>query len=259
MAKNVSLDFSITIEDILIIHQKTTHDEKEYHSHEHHEILIPISGEFSLKDKINNEFLITTGNAVYLPPQCEHHFQGTKQGRGERLILLIPKKRLNVNTEDITLFKISQLIVEIIFHLIIKNNDHLTQKLCHIFLELLTEDIANTSSPANLVSLLEKSSDDRIIKAGKYIFKNYHEKISVTAVSEIANMSQRNFSRLFLKEVGIGAKEFINMVRVQKSTELIRENNLNITQICYDVGFQSLPSFIAAFKKYTGKIPSEYK
>ena len=57
---------------------------------------------------------------------------------------------------------------------------------------------------------------------------------------------------------GIATSDFIRNIRLKQAARLIRENKVNISQVAYAVGFNSLPHFSTLFKKYYGMSPSEY-
>jgi len=58
-------------------------------------------------------------------------------------------------------------------------------------------------------------------KVQDYIFENISQEITLHKLTEIANMSERNFTRVFKKETGKTVKQFINELRVEKATKLL--------------------------------------
>ena len=57
---------------------------------------------------------------------------------------------------------------------------------------------------------------------------------------------------------GMGVHEYIKMIRVKKSIELLKERKLNVSQIAYEVGFSSPSYYIRCFVKQFGLPPKEY-
>ena len=53
--------------------------------------------------------------------------------------------------------------------------------------------------------------------------------------------------------------EFIRMIRLKKSGQLLIQTNLNISQIAFEVGFNDLKYFRECFKEYFEVTPSAYK
>ena len=55
-----------------------------------------------------------------------------------------------------------------------------------------------------------------------------------------------------------GATEFIRMIRLKKSIELLSMNQYNISEVSYMVGFNSISYFNRCFKQQFGLTPSEF-
>lgn len=58
---------------------------------------------------------------------------------------------------------------------------------------------------------------------------------------------------------GMGANDYINKIRIERAMKLIKETNLNFTEISEKTGFTSPRYFSTAFKQYTGKTPTQYR
>ncbi len=78
-----------------------------------------------------------------------------------------------------------------------------------------------------------------IHKVQDFIFENMGKKSNLLDLAELANMSERNFTRIFKKETGITVHEYITVVRKAKATELMKNPNLSKTEIANKVGLQS--------------------
>ena len=57
----------------------------------------------------------------------------------------------------------------------------------------------------------------------------------------------------------MGANDYINKIRIERAMQLIKETNLNFTEISEKVGFASPRYFSTVFKQYTGKTPTQFK
>lgn len=78
-----------------------------------------------------------------------------------------------------------------------------------------------------------------IHKVQDYIIENIHKKNNLTDLAEIANMSERNFTRIFKKETNITVNEFITAIRKEISTKLLENPDLSRTEIANKVGLES--------------------
>ena len=75
--------------------------------------------------------------------------------------------------------------------------------------------------------------------AQDYIIENIHTKSYLGELAEIANMSERNFTRIFKKETGVTVNEFVTSIRLAKTLELLKNPDLSKIEIANEVGLQS--------------------
>ncbi len=67
------------------------------------------------------------------------------------------------------------------------------------------------------------------------------------------------FCKLFKKSAGINFTEYVSRVRVERAKQLLLNPNLHVSEIAFEVGFQSLPHFNRMFKKILGQSPTAYR
>lgn len=93
----------------------------------------------------------------------------------------------------------------------------------------------------------------------EYMKENYEKKIKLKELAAVANMSTSNFSLVFKESVGSTPIEYLNKIRIVKASQLLLQTNDKIIDIACNCGFLSLPHFINTFKRYTGKLPKEFR
>lgn len=94
----------------------------------------------------------------------------------------------------------------------------------------------------------------------KEIETSYSEALSVEALAMLVYVSPQYLNRLFRRFVGCSVYTFLTNFRINKAKELLVGNlNLEIQQLYYRVGYSNVSHFIAAFKKYTGYTPLEFR
>ena len=74
-----------------------------------------------------------------------------------------------------------------------------------------------------------------------------------------SNMSRSPFFRKIKALTGMSPNDFIRMIRLKHAASLLLKSDLNISEICYDVGFVSPRYFRECFKKQFGHTPTDYK
>ena len=96
--------------------------------------------------------------------------------------------------------------------------------------------------------------------ARSYIDEHYMKsELSLTAVASAVGISPTYLSALFKKESGKNLSEYITMVRINKSKELLCCTSKLIYEIAYEVGFQDYRYFSQIFKKCTGLTPRQFQ
>jgi AraC-like DNA-binding protein/ligand-binding sensor protein len=98
-----------------------------------------------------------------------------------------------------------------------------------------------------------------ITKARAYIFEHQAEDLSLGQVAKAVNASSFYFCKLFKKSTGINFIDHISQLRIGKAKNLLMNPDCLISEIAFEVGFQSLTHFNRVFKKLTGLSPSSYR
>jgi transcriptional regulator GlxA family with amidase domain len=100
---------------------------------------------------------------------------------------------------------------------------------------------------------------DRIRLARTLIDTRFDTPISLDELAHVAGFSMYHFIRIFRHVYKQTPHQCLVMHRVDKAKHLLRSTDLSVTDICFDVGFQSVGSFSATFRKLTGLSPSSYR
>ncbi|NNM67328.1 MAG: helix-turn-helix transcriptional regulator [Spirochaetales bacterium] len=106
-----------------------------------------------------------------------------------------------------------------------------------------------------------KSSLDFRTKRHLILFmeEHYREPLELADVAQFLGVSNSAASRIFLSAVGQSFREYLNALRVQHAKRRLIENDSDITEVCFDSGFQSLPSFYRIFHQATELAPQSFR
>ena len=96
-------------------------------------------------------------------------------------------------------------------------------------------------------------------RAKDLVDRSYAEPLDVVALARQAHVSPYHFSRRFKEAFGETPHQYVLTRRVERAQELLRNTDLSVTEICFEVGFQSLGSFSTAFHKVAGMTPTAYR
>jgi AraC-like DNA-binding protein len=81
-------------------------------------------------------------------------------------------------------------------------------------------------------------------------------------IDEIAarvGLSESHFRRRFSDEIGFSPLEYVSWQRIQRAKQLLVSDEISVTKLAYDLGFQSSAYFTQVFRKLTGMTPSHYR
>lgn len=100
---------------------------------------------------------------------------------------------------------------------------------------------------------------NNIQKALIFIQKNFRFGITLSDTAAFAGLSVPYLSSLLRKETGMTFKQHINALRFDYAKKLLKYSELNITQVCYESGFEDYANFLRHFKQRFDITPGEYK
>ncbi|HVY71078.1 MAG TPA: helix-turn-helix domain-containing protein [Verrucomicrobiae bacterium] len=116
------------------------------------------------------------------------------------------------------------------------------------------------SMKSNQIAVQAANAEPPIITRAKtFIEEHYTEDLSLGQVAKAVHTSVFYFCKLFKKSLGLNFTEYVSRVRTEKAKNLLLNPNLRVSEIAYEVGFQSLTHFNRVFKKVTGESPSSYR
>jgi AraC-like DNA-binding protein len=124
-------------------------------------------------------------------------------------------------------------------------------------LEIFADHLSDLSN--QIVVRQENAEPPMITRAKQYIRENQAEELSLGQVAKAVNASSFYFCKMFKKGTGLNFTEYVCRVRIESAKNLLLNPNLRISEIAYQVGFQSLTHFNRVFKKTVGEAPTEYR
>lgn len=92
----------------------------------------------------------------------------------------------------------------------------------------------------------------------QYVENNFQQPIVMDAIAKHVNLSVAAFCRYFKKSTKLTYTDFVNQYRINHAKKLLMQD-ANVTEACYEVGFESLSYFNKIFKKITGENPSAFR
>lgn len=103
---------------------------------------------------------------------------------------------------------------------------------------------------------IQTSAVARVIST---MHEHLYDPLSLNEMADIAHYSPYHFNRLFRKVTGIPPNHFLYALRLNQAKRLLAETDLNVTEICFEVGYNSLGSFTSRFHQLIGLSPRAFR
>ena len=105
----------------------------------------------------------------------------------------------------------------------------------------------------------ERVCSAHIIRCVDYIYDNLHTRITLKNLCDITGLSRSYLSKLFLKEMGVHAGDYINEKKIETACNMLRFSDYPAADIAAILAFPSQSYFTEVFKKKTGLTPLAYR
>jgi len=99
----------------------------------------------------------------------------------------------------------------------------------------------------------------RLCRARSFIDRNFCQPINLNQISGQACFSRYHFIKLFRQTFNKTPHQYITQKRIEKAKALLTSSSLTVTDVCFEIGFESLGSFSSLFRKYVGDSPVIYR
>ena len=126
-----------------------------------------------------------------------------------------------------------------------------------LLLELLREQVSPAGTKLRTTNAVN-SENEIIRRAQQYISEHVREKLTVPLVARHVDVSPSYLTALFRKNLQISPGEYVRRIKLQESKQMIREDNMNFTEIAAALQYSTVHHFSRQFKDKFGITPTEY-
>lgn len=249
------------------------------HSHKNFELnfIESGSGRRIVGDHISR---FEAGDLVLLGPNLPHCWELQEEGNTASSFCIVTHFSEDIMSSDF--FKIPELekVVALLkqskrgLRFKMENDDqirHILEKMTHLvglayyiemlkvfYLLLQIKEREVLSNPMDHTTIFNRNLE-KINTVYAYVFQNIHEGVKLEEAADLLNMAPGSFCRFFKKKTGLTFMEYVKRVRVGMAAKLLAETDKQITQICFESGYNNLANFNHYFKSIMAKTPSAYR
>lgn len=232
----------------------------EFHSHDHHQIVMPIEGVLAMTvdDRAGD---VTDCCAAVIPARQTHGFRGS--ARNAFLIVDIPvQSQFNGEARSALWSAVGDLPF-------VTFEDSL-RGFCDVVArdDQILHGAGTRSEVAGgiLVEALERSvglsrtgRSHQLARAVAFVDAHYGDPISVPAMAHEAGMSESRLHVLFEARLGVSPMRYVMRRRLEMAALLLEETPLSIAEIAHRVGYGDQSAFTRVFRREKGETPGAYR
>ncbi|MCD0064064.1 helix-turn-helix transcriptional regulator, partial [Streptococcus agalactiae] len=104
-----------------------------------------------------------------------------------------------------------------------------------------------------------ETKDFYIREAINFIERNFQFPITVEEIAKSCNLNRHYFCRLFREQTNSSPQQFLIQYRLSKACALLKNRNLNLSDIAEQIGYSNQFNFSAAFKRQYGISPRQWR
>lgn len=220
---------------------------KQSHSHDHHQLVLPLTGRLNLVIH-GQQLQVGPTECVVIPAGIEHDFSAAEQCRFLVVDLTeLPYPLLHLASPVFQLSGRMQPYLLVLEALLVEQDQQLLTAAQQFFLQLLQAE-----HPAPAV-------DKRLRQAMLYIKEHLADELDLTLLASKANLSLSQFKLLFRQQLGQNPGQYLTTLRMQHSRTLLLFSDLSVQHIALECGYQSASAFSARFSQYFGQSPQQFR
>lgn len=233
------------------------------HLHEAIEIVYVTSGtlELGIGVELHN---MEEGDFAIVFPDVIHHYQVFSEGENRAIYVFVDGvafpaymnelQRLSPVKPVIEKSNLHADIVNAIEALSAKNDNNEMVMLAYVQMIL-----AHVFSEMDMIDKSSISSEDIVYNAVEYVAKNFREEVTQDKMAKDLGIGKYALSRIFAKTFHCNFNKYVNGVRLNHATALLKNTNESITDLCFECGFESQRTFNRVFKDEYKMTPREYR
>lgn len=132
-------------------------------------------------------------------------------------------------------------------------------KFMYILYELSISDEARVLASSSFAHTARSTESRRIQKVKQYINDRYSEHLNLADLAALVGMSPVAFSRFFRQRTGRTLSDYIIDIRLGYAARMLVDSSKNVSEICYECGFNNLSNFNRAFRSKRGYTPRDFR
>lgn len=132
-------------------------------------------------------------------------------------------------------------------------------KFLYVLYELSVSGDARVLASSSFSHSVMTVESRRVQKVKEYINENYSKNLTLSDLADLVGMSPVSFSRFFRQRTGRTLTDYIVDIRLGYAARMLVDTTKNISEICYECGFNNLSNFNRTFKTKRNYTPRDFR
>lgn len=232
------------------IHIRSYGHEGHQHSHDYHQLVLPLAGTLSLS-MAHLEDEVAHQRAAIIPAGERHGYYARDENRF--LVADVPDHQAPALVSLPRFVDLSPPLQHYVRFLDAQlrhgsMSGCTGQQVLQLLVQLLQEQYGAAVQP-----------DRRIQVARRFLDEHYRRRVTVAELARVAHLSPRQLNHLFRQQVGLPPHQYLLQRRMHEARRLLEHTRLGIRQVAEAVGYSSLAAFSDRFSRYFGLAPSHFR
>ncbi|MFS4428642.1 helix-turn-helix domain-containing protein [Chryseobacterium sp. S90] len=242
-------------DSILVVRQQT---EQQMPPHQHNKAqLLLVFGGIAYLKTAEKDFYIPSSHYIWIPRKYPHNLMFNTQDL-YIINIYFPEEKSDGFYNELGIYPVSNLLSEMLTFSEKWQGDYYKGSWEFQFLTTLKSLISKENLKKFSIQL-PTTDDQRLNAVTDHLRSQLNEKLTLENTAKQSGMSVRSLTRLFQTKLHITFIQYIKMLRIIRAMELIKDTDLNMTEITYEVGYSNIAAFSNNFHQLTNMRPTEFR
>ncbi|MCQ9637622.1 helix-turn-helix domain-containing protein [Chryseobacterium sp. WG14] len=243
-------------QDSILVVRQQTEQKLPAHQHDKGQLLLVFGGIAYLQTH-EKDFYIPSSHYIWIPARYPHNLMYNTQDLNIINIYFPPGDQQDFY-DNLGIYPVSKLLSEMLSYSEKWQGNFFSGDWEYEFLTTL-KNLLPRENLKRFSIQLPTTDDSRLGDITGDIRKRISEPITLEDIASQSGMSVRSMTRLFKTRLGISFVQYLKMLRIIRAMELIKDTDLSMSEIAYEIGYSNISAFSNTFQQLTNMRPTEFK
>lgn len=243
-------------DDSILVVRQQTEQRLPAHQHKKGQLLLVLGGIAYLKTA-EKEYYIPSNHYIWIPQNYPHNLMYNAQDL-HIINIYFPESNRDEFYNDLGIYPVSKLLSEMLSFSEKWQGNFFPGDWEYEFLYTLWSLLSKENLRKFSIQL-PTTDDLRLNTITSDLRKRISEPLTLEETASKFGISVRSLTRLFQTQLHISFIQYVKMLRVIRAMELIKNTNLTVTELAYEVGYSNISAFSNTFFQLTNMRPTEFK